>query len=551
MAFRWLITVFHGLFFDGGAVAFAFMGAYYMILLPALGGAIVGPMVTFFAPEARGHGVPEIMQAVAQRRGRIRPQVAIVKSLASSICIGSGGSVGREGPIAQIGAAFGSILGGAMRLPEKRVKTLVGCGAAAGIAATFNAPVGGAFFALELILGEWTAEAFAPIVIASVVAASIGRVVFGDVHAFAMPAHEIQGFAELPYFILLGLIAGPMAAIFTRSISLFESIGDRVPLPRWVLPIPGGLLVGAIGLYDPSLYGVGYDKIQSLLTQPQPLLLPLLALIPIKLLATSLTLGSGGSGGVFSPSLYIGALLGFVFGAFANAHLPGASTEPSVYALLGMAALFAGTAHAPITAVLIVFELIADYHMLLPLMVAVGTSVITARFVYRFSVYNVKLVRRGVHVQLEHDIRVLSDISVAETMTRDLETVLCASPVSEVMEVFDRTRHHGLPVVDNEGRLHGMVTGGDLRRAGPDAGDLTASEVATHRLVIAFPRDSLNDALRKMGMAGVGRLPVVDPKDHGHLLGIITRQDVVAAYNRALMRMHTRLQDTQDEEYFE
>lgn len=551
VAFRWLIRVFHSLFFDGGAVAFAFLGSYYTILLPALGGAIVGPLTTFFAPEARGHGVPEIMQAVAINRGRIRPRVALVKSLASSICIGSGGSVGREGPIAQIGAALGSIIGGMLHLPEKRMKTLVACGAAAGIAATFNAPVGGAFFALELILGEWSAEAFAPVVISSVVAATVGRTFFGDVPAFQMPPHVVQGFSELPYFILLGLVAAPVAVLFIRSISLFESLGDRVPLPRWALPIAGGLLVGIVGLCDHTLYGVGYEKIQSLLTEPQYVVWPLVALIPIKLLATSLTLGSGGSGGVFSPSLYIGSLVGFVFGVFANTHLPGAHTEPTVYALLGMAAVFAGTSHAPITAVLIVFELIADHHMLLPLMVAVGTSVITARFMYRFSIYNVKLVRRGVHVQLEHDVRLLSEISVAETMTRELDTVTCDTPVREVMETFERTHHHALPVVDEEGRLHGIVTPGDVRRAGADTRLLTAADIASHRLVIAFPDDTLNDALRKMGIAGVGRLPVVDPNDHTRLLGIITRQDIVEAYNRALMRLHTHLEDTQDEDYFE
>jgi len=551
VAFRWLIREFHALFFDGGAIAFAALGPYYTVLLPALGGLIVGPLTVFLAPEAKGHGVPEIMQAVAEKRGRIRPRVAIVKAVASSICIGSGGSVGREGPIGQIGAALGSAIGISLGMPEKRVKTLVACGAGAGIAATFNAPVGGAFFALELILREWSAEAFAPVVIASVVAATIGRMVFGDVPAFQMPTHHFSGFTEMPYLILLGLLAGPVAALFTRSISLSETIGERIPLPAWLVPVVGGLGVGVVGLYDPTLYGVGYDKIQSLLTEPHHLIWPLIALIPLKLLATSLTLGSGGSGGVFSPSLYIGALVGFVFGALANAHFPGVTTEPSVYALLGMAAVFAGTAHAPITAVLIVFELIADYHMLLPLMVVVGTSIITARFLYRFSIYNVKLVPRGVHVQLEHDIRVLSEMPVSETMTTDVITVNCETPVSEIMAKFEETRHHGLPVVDEEGHIHGMVTVGDVRLAGPDGRNATASEIATHRLVIAFPDDSLNDALRKMGMAGIGRLPIVDPDDHSRLLGIITRQDIVAAYNRALMRLHTHLEKTQDEEYFD
>lgn len=552
IAFRWLIKVFTSLFFEGGAVAFSFLDGWYTVLLPALGGAIVGPLTVFFAPEARGHGVPEIMEAVAIRGGRIRPRVAVVKSIASSICIGSGGSVGREGPIAQIGAALGSMLGGLLNLPEKRIKMLVACGAAGGIAATFNAPIGGAFFALELILGEWTAEVFAPVVIAAVVAATIGRMAFGDVPAFQMPQHHVEGFAELPYFILLGLIAGPIAVLFIRSISLAESIGDRMPVPRWSLPIFGGLLVGLIGMYDHTLYGVGYEKIQSLLTEPQVLIWPLLVLIPIKLMATSITLGSGGSGGVFSPSLYIGALLGFTFGAFANAHLPGVQTEPSVYALLGMAAVFAGAAHAPVTAVLIVFELIADYHMILPLMVTVGSSVLTAKILYRFSIYNIKLVRRGVHVQLGRDVRLLNDIHVKDAMTSEPVTIHPQAKGCEAFALMENTGHHGLPLVDENGVLHGIITSDDLRRAAVDDRlDEPVTHLATHELVVTVPDETLNDALLKLGMHHVGRLPVVDPDDHRRIVGIITEKDIVDAYNRALIRQHTDLERTTCTEYFE
>jgi len=550
VAFRWLIQVFHALFFDAGGAAFSSLGPFYTVVLPALGGAIVGPLTVFLAPEARGHGVPEIMQAVATQGGRIRPRVAVIKALASSVCIGSGGSVGREGPIAQIGAALGSMLGMRLGLPEKRLKTLVACGAAGGIAATFNAPIGGAFFALELILGEWSAEAFAPVVIATVIAASTGRTVFGDAPAFAVPDYHMRGPHELPYFILLGLVTGAVAVVFIRAITATESAFDRIPVPRYLLPVIGGLVVGVIGLHDSTLYGVGYGKIQELLTAPQALIWPLLILIALKLLAASVTLGSGGSGGVFSPSLYIGALVGCVFGVFADSYLPGAPTVPAAYALVGMAAVFAGASHAPVTAILIVFELTADYHMILPLLLAVGTSVLTARLICRFSIYNIKLVRHGVHVQLGHDIQVLSEVSVADTMTRRVDTLPVDAPVSEIMAVFERTRHHSLPVTDDQGRLCGLVTLSDVERAGPDARNKTACEIASHRLAIAFPDDSLNDALRKMGIAGVGHLPVVDPDDHARLLGIITRQDIVSAYKRALMRLHTHLEETQDEDYF-
>ncbi len=551
VAFRWLIDIFQAAFFDGGGEAFGFMGSYYTILLPALGGLLVGPIVHFMAPEAKGHGVPEIMEAVAMRGGRIRARVAIIKSLASSICIGSGGSVGREGPIAQIGAALGSTIAGLLKVSQTRTRMLVACGAAAGIAATFNAPIGGAFFALELLLGRWTAEAFAPVVVASVTGASIGRALFGDVPAFGVPEYGIAGFTELPAFLILGLIAAPLGVIFVRMITYAEDLFESIPIPPYLLPAIGGLFVGFIGLHDPTLYGVGYGKLQELLTHPSLSIGALLILLVLKMLATSLTIGSGGSGGVFSPSLYVGGIAGAAFGVIAHGLFPAMTTEPAAYALTGMAALFAATSHAPITAVLIVFELTADYRMILPLMVACGTSVLTARALYRFSIYNIKLVRRGVHVQLGHDIQALSDMPVANAMRQDFPTVPKDMPVSEVIEKLEETRLHGFPVVNDKGGLAGWVTLSDVRRAGPGAAGRTAGDIATHHLVIAYADDSLNDALRKLGLRDVGHLPVVDRDDHTKLLGVITRQNIISAYNRLLMGRHTHLETTQDEEDFE
>jgi len=551
VAFRWLIQTFHNLFFDGGATAFSFMGPYYVIILPVLGGLIVGPLITMFAPEAKGHGVPEIMEAVALRGGFIRPRVAIIKSLASSICIGSGGSVGREGPIGRIGAALGSTLAGLLRLAEGRTRTLVACGTAAGIAATFNAPIGGAFFALELILGRWTAEAFAPVVLASVTASAIGRAVFGDVPSFAVPKYGLASVTELPAFLLLGLLAAPVAVAIICLLTSAEDLFDRLPLPQWLLPALGGLLVGVIGLYDHTLYGVGYDKIQELLTSPSFDVTALMLLMLAKMLATSLTLGSGGSGGVFSPSLYIGALLGVVFGVTMHRIFPSMTTAPAAYALTGMGAMFAATSHAPITAVLIVFELTADYRMILPLMVACGTSVTIAKAIYRFSIYNIKLVRRGVHVELGHDVQALSDIKVTVAMNPDYPTVRKGTTVRAAMQTLDEKRLHGLPILNEDGRFAGIITITDIRRAGPDAQSMAVEDIATHHLVIAFPQDSLNDALRKLGLEDIGHLPVVDRDDHTHLLGMLTRQDIISAYKRFLMRQHTHLETTQDEDDFD
>lgn len=550
VAFRWLIASFHRLFFDGGQAVLGFAGEYYTVMLPAVGLLIVGALVRWGAREAKGHGVPEIMEAVVVRGGVIRPRVAVVKSLASAICIGSGGSVGREGPIAQIGAALGSTLGQLLKLPNSRLRTLVASGAAGGIAATFNAPLAGAFFALEVILSDWKAEAFAPVVVSSVIASVVGRTVFGDVPAFVVPQYSVSAFGQLPMFLVLGLVAGFVGAGFTRFLYLAEDALEAIPLPRWAVSVIGGLLVGVLGLYDRELYGVGYGAITSALTATHYTLLALVLMVVFKIMATSTTIGAGGSGGVFAPSLFIGSMVGAAVGQVNEYLMPHSDVSPGAFALAGMGALFSATSHAPITATLIVFELTGDYRMILPLMLACGVGVITSRVAFRFSIYNLKLVRRGVHITLAQDTRLLSEIKVSEAMTRDLVTVTPQATVREVAQLLERTKHHGFPLVDNDGRLHGIVTIGDIHRAGAEALDRPVTEIASHALLVANPGETLNDALVKLGMRNVGRLPVVDPNDPEKLLGLITRKNIIAAYHRRLAASHTKLEALHDEEEF-
>ncbi len=549
--FRWLIARFTQVFFDYGAVALGFMGDYYVVVLPAIGGALVGLLIHFGAREAKGHGVPEVMEAVVCFGGVIRARVAAIKSLASAICIGSGGSVGREGPIAQIGAALGSTLGQSLKLSDKRVRTLVACGAAGGIAATFNAPIGGAFFALEVILGEWTAEAFAPVVAAAVAASAVGRMVFGDVPAFRVPDYGLATFAELPLFAILGLLAALVGIALTISIYWAEDRFEAIPIPPYLIPIIGGLVVGTVGLYHRQLFGVGYGLIEMVLGGVHLNITGLLIKMALIFIATAATLGSGGSGGIFSPSLFLGALMGGIMGLVFHAVFPNLTTTPGAYALVGMGAVFAATSHAPITAVLIVFELTRDYQMILPLMLACGISVVIARAIYRFSIYNLKLFRRGVHVELGRDANLLNETTIGQAMTTDVISISPTATVREAADLFESTKHHGFPIVDEQGELHGIVTITDVRQAEPAQLDKSVREIATHDLVIAFPDENLNDGLRKLGLRDIGRIPVVAREDHRRLLGLITRKNIISAYNRALMRRHTQLEQTQDEEHFE
>lgn len=536
--FRWMIASFQYLAFEGGKQLLGFLGRYYLILIPALGGLIVGPLIYFFAREAKGHGVPEVMEAVALKGGRIRPIVAIIKSLASSICIGTGGSAGREGPIVQIGSALGSTLGQLLHFSDERVRNLVACGAAGGIAATFNAPIAGALFASEVILGEFTATYFSSVVISSVTASVISRIFLGNSPAFKVPPYSMVSPWELGLYVILGVLAALLAVIFVITLYKTEDIFDAWKFPEYLKAAVGGLLIGLLGLYFPQIFGVGYEAIENALLEQIALLL-LIALVFVKILATSLTIGSGGSGGVFAPSLFIGAMLGGLFGKAVHAWLPSVTASPGAYALVGMAAVFAGAARAPITSILILFEMTGDYRIILPLMMATVISTVLAERLYEESIYTLKLARRDIRLQRGRDIDVMQGVLIKEAMTTTPDAVPWGMTLDELGHEFQRTHHHGFPVLDAEGKLHGVVTIQDLERAlrrGKEATNLKAGEIATTSLLTVYPDDPLWVALKRLGGRDVGRLPVVDRRDQKKLLGMVRRSDIIRAYNLAIMR---------------
>lgn len=533
VAFRWLITSFQKLFFDGGATVLAFMGKYYVILLPAIGGIIIGLLIHFSgAKETKGHGVPEVMEAVAVKGGRIRNRVAAVKILASSICIGSGGSVGREGPIVQIGSTIGSILGQRLNLSADWIKTLVACGAAGGISATFNAPLAGIFFAHEVILGRIFTSHFGFVVISSVISDVVAHVFLGNTQSFGVPSYALQTNWELVLYFVLGVGCALVAVIFMRFLYKLEDIFDAVKIPGYLKPAIGGIAIGLIGLYYPYIFGVGYDGVEQALLGKISLI-TLAALLGLKIVATSLTLGSGGSGGVFAPSLFIGAMFGGIFGKLANNLMPGLVAPDGAFALVGMAAVFSAASRAPITAIIIVFEMTRDYAIMLPLMMAVVISTLIAQRLSRESIYTLKLLRRGVDVHPQEEIDILEKVNVADVMTRNFPTVSPETTVAELTNMLARSRHHGFPVVDKAGNLKGVVTVADIEaRMTRVNQDLTAADIATKKLITAYPDESLHDVMHKLGDSEVGRIPVIDRKDPSKLIGVLRRHDFVRAYNK-------------------
>ncbi len=374
------------------------LGIVFVVVAPVVGGLIYGPLVAKLAPEARGHGVPEVMLAVTQDEGRIRARVPVVKSLASALCIASGGSVGREGPITQIGSAIGSIAGQLTEVTPSTRRLLVACGAAGGISATFNAPIAGVFFALELILRDFQARAFGIVVLSSVTATAVGRIAFGS-HAFlSLPSFHVVSAVEYPLYAVLGIAAAVVAISFIGVLYRFEDFADRIwHGPESLRPAVGGVALGLMLLVLPQMYGVGYPVLQHSIAGRYVVGL-LLVLMVGKVIATGLTLSIGGSGGVFAPALFIGATLGTAFGIGAHDLLPSLTAPPGAYGLVGMGAVFAAAAGAPITAVIIVFELTGDYSVILPLMVAVVVAEGLGRLLSPSTIYTRKLLRRGVDI---------------------------------------------------------------------------------------------------------------------------------------------------------
>jgi CIC family chloride channel protein len=539
--FRWLIRQFtlllsgHADYSLAGHAAnphLPGLGRWFVLFAPVVAGLVYGPLVHVFAREARGHGVPEVMYAVARRGGRIGPQVAAIKALASALCIGGGGSVGREGPIVQIGSALGSTVGAIVRVAEARMRVLVACGAAGGIAATFNAPLAGVFFAMELILRDFTAQSFGMVVLASVTASVIGRAAFGNRPFLHLPAFTVAHPVDFALFAGLGLAAGVVGVLFTRVLYLVEDGCDaswrRLRGPEWARPAVGGLLLGGLLLALPQMYGVGYPVLGRGVAGGYTIAF-LLALLAGKIVATSLTIGIGGSGGVFAPSLFIGAMAGAAYGQTLHDLIPGLAGRPGAYALIGMGAVFAGAARAPITAVIIMFELTGDYAIILPLMAAIVLAAGVSHLLSADTIYTLKLRRRGIDIDTDPAASALASTPVAQVMGPAGATVLPAdTPLADAAAHLSRTRHGLLPVIDAAGAYRGVITA----RTVADTLAAPGHEAHTVGSVVEYPPtvladDPLEHALDALATAD-GPVPVLNP-DRSRLLGWLTHQQVLGA----------------------
>ena len=518
----------------------------WIILVPVVGGIIVGLMAKYGSSKIRGHGIPEAMEAVLINRSRIEPKVAILKPLSAAIAIGTGGPFGAEGPIIQTGGAVGSLFGQLLHTTAAERKVLLACGAAAGMAATFSTPIAGVILAIELLLFEFKSRSFIPLVIASTLATSVHMLLMGRGPMFVVAAMDFEIPHALPWYLLLGVLCGLAAVGFTKLLYAVEDLFEKLPVDSMWWPAIGALGLGIIGYFVPRVLGVGYDTISDILTARLALEVLLLVMI-FKSLALVISLGSGTSGGLLAPMFMASAAMGSAFAMIVNRFVPGAHLSPGAFALVAMGAVFGAASRATFAFIIFAFELTRDYNSVLPLMLVSVIADGIAMLMLRSSIMTEKLARRGLRIHQDYEADVLQVVSVEEIMDRQIPAVPEGMTLRELADRIAKhdpevTRHHGLVVQDDQGNLVGILTRSDLMRGleRDPSGKTTVLQAASADPVVAYPGETLHDAANRMLRHGYGRLPVVSRDHPKQVIGYLGRAQILAARMRRMEEEHLR-----------
>jgi CIC family chloride channel protein len=541
--FRFLIEFFQQLVFGNSNEAMLYIleeQPFYKILLaPAFGGLIVGFLSMLFK-SAKGHGVPDVIKAVILGK-KVSPFVAVIKTLSSSITIGTGGSAGREGPIIQIGAALGSGVGQLLKFTGSRLKTVLACGASGGLAATFNAPMGGAMFASEIIVGDFSLKTFSPIIVTSVLATVVSRHYLGNNITFSAPQYQFKDPIELVFYAILGFFCALIGILFIKIFYKTEEGFEKLNIPSYLKPALGGFMLGLLALFTRRVMGVGYATIMDILNGNLAIVV-LFLLIFLKIIATSLTLSSGGAGGLFVPSLFIGAATGGFFGNIFHILYPMQTASSGAYALVAMSAMLASTMRAPITSILIIFEITHSYQIILPLMTCTIIADVVSNFLYKESIFTYPLSKEGIKIRKSTEESILSSIFVRDVMLKDnIVTFKKSTPLYEIIAGIQKAEHLNFPVVDNDNNLVGMLSLDDIKSIVFDESVkplLVADDICRKSdITYVYPDNTLADAMSKMGLRDLGALPVVEKTNNNklRLVGLLRRGDIIMAYNKAFM----------------
>jgi len=517
----------------------------WVIVIPVIGGIIVGVMAKYGSSKIKGHGIPEAMEAVLANRSKIEPRVAILKPISAAIAIGTGGPFGAEGPIIQTGGAVGSLIGQVMHTTASERKVLLACGAAAGMSATFNTPIAGVILAIELLLFEFKARSFIPLVIASTLAAAVHIQLLGAGPMFTVAPMDFAIPRALPFYLLLGVICGLAAVGFTRVLYWVEDQFEKLPIDELWWPAIGALGLGIIGYFVPRVLGVGYDTIGDILNGNLALKILIIVMIA-KAAALVISLGSGTSGGLLAPMFMSSAAMGGALALGLNHLFPSAHIAAGAFALVAMGAVFGAASRATFSFIIFAFEITRDYNSVLPLMlVCVIADGISMLLMPKASIMTEKLRRRGMRIHQDYEVDVLQHTVVSETMDREAPTISAAVGLSDLADRIgsgdpEVSRHQGMLVLDGEGKLAGIITRGDVLRALEKNPTGTVLDVCSRNVVVTYPDETLHEASEKMLRYNVGRLPVVDRADERHIVGYLGRPGIMAARRRKIDEEYVR-----------
>ncbi len=539
--FRWLIGFETGIIWSGSGFLEQYQQAsvWLKVGVPVVAGLVMGPLLAFFAPEVRGPGVPEVMSALALRDGIIRHRVTLIKSLATATFIAAGGSVGREGPIVQIGSSIGSSLTQLFRLGPDHRRLAVACGAAAGIAATFQAPMAGTMFAVEVLLFDLEVSSLSNIVIAAVTGTVVSKLFWSDETVFHIPFFTLAHPAELLLYFGLGIAAGLFSLLFMAFVFGLTRFLENHRVPVWLTPVLGGLVVGVVGLVKPEALGVGYATINDIL-HGHVVFAGAVLLLLAKLVTTSACVGSGMSGGIFAPSLFLGAALGSMIGSAAQLIWPDMPLSPAHYGLVGMGAVVAGTTLAPITAILTIFELTYNYEIVLPLMTACIPAIIVVRLLHGHSIYETKLLMQDIRIVRGHDANRLRQMKIKDYLSPDFPFLRTRTPFHDLVSEILNSPYPHFVVLDEQDNLAGILTLRDIRAllADPTASkeDIVAQDLMTSPVISVDAGQNMEEAFALFASHHVSFLPVTAPGGQKKVVGLLKKDDLLNAYNQHILR---------------
>ncbi len=541
--FRTSMNFVHQLFFIHGANLLEInRGGIYRVFLPLLpmaGALLLIPLSRAFPGDVNGYGFPKFIELVNIRGGVIRIRNIFLKIIAPALTIGTGGSAGIEGPIAIIGGTIGSGTGQLFRASGSRMKLLIAAGSAGAIAATFNAPIAGVMFAIEIVLlGNYEISSFAAIVISSGMATVVSRAFYGSSPAFRVPEYQLRSMAEIPLYMIFGVLMGFLAVLYIRVFHGIKDEFEKLGINPQLKPVLGAFIIGSFGIFLPQIMGNGYDIIGLALIGK--IIFPIVAiLIFLKLLATAVTIGSGGAGGVFAPSLFIGAMAGESYGYVVHWLFPAYTASPGAYATVGIGSFLAAATHAPLTGIFLLFEMTGNYKIIIPLMFSSIIGTLIAKKVYPDSIDTVDITKKGIKIHMGREVAIMSSIKVREIMHKDFITVKENTTLEEVITKMIREEKFYIPVVDSGGLMKGIISFQDVRPVLMEEevkAIVHAGQVATEEVIVLYPGENLNAAVERFSLKDIDEIPVVGRDNPKKVIGMVSRRDVITAYNKEVLK---------------